>query len=170
MDDAAFRAAEEPLERAIRGVVQDVVLTVAIQDVELAIGAVQCPRGTVIRLLGVFAGIRRQAPFAELLAGEGEPRHRVQAEVGDEECVLIAMTRERETVRAGELRPRPFVRQLTGVVVEDDVVRDVVGQQDDLSVSRAGEPVAIVDRRLVIEHAPAGDDAILEVALAEDFG
>ena len=80
------------------------------------------------------------------------------------------MTRERETVRAGEFRASPFVRQLTGVVVEDDVVRDVVGQQDDLSVGRAGEAVAVVDGRLFVEHAPAGNDAILEVALAEDFG
>ena len=80
------------------------------------------------------------------------------------------MTRERETVRAGEFRPRPLVRQFAGFVVEDDVVGDVIGQQDDVSVGRAGEPVAIVDRRLLVEHAPAGNDAILEVALAEDFG
>jgi len=62
------------------------------------------------------------------------------------------------------------VRQFAGFVVEDDVVGDVVGQEDDVPVGRAGEAVAVIDGRLFVEHAPTGDDAILEVALAEDFG
>jgi hypothetical protein len=35
-----------------------------------------------------------------------------------------------------------------------------------VSIGRAGETVAVIDRRLVIEHAPTRDDPIPEVALA----
>ena len=109
-------------------------------------------------------------PFAEHLAGEGELRDRVEVEVGDEEGFRLRGADERESVGAGELRPRPLVRQFARFVVEDDVVGDVIGQKDDVSVVRAGEAMAVVDRGLRVEHAPARDDPIPEVALAEHFG
>ena len=169
MDNPTFGSAEEALEGAVRGVVQDVILAVAIEDIELAVGAVERPRRTIVGLLGVLARIGREVPFAELFAEGREFTYRMQIEVGDEERGFITMQGERESVGARKFRPGPLVHQFAGVVVEDDVVADVICQQDDLSVGRAGEAVAIVDRRLVIEHAPAGNDAILEVALAEDF-
>jgi hypothetical protein len=109
-------------------------------------------------------------PFAELFAEGREFAYRMQIEVGDEERGFITMQGEREPVGTGKFRPHPLVHQFAGVVVEDDVVGDVVGQEYDVSIGRSGEAVAIIDRRLFVEHAPAGNDAILEIALAEDFG
>ena len=94
----------------------------------------------------------------------------MEVEVGDEEGFGLRGADERESVRAGKFGAGPLMHQLAAFVVDDDIIGDVVGQQHDVTVGRAGESVAVVDRRLRVEHAPAGHDAILEVTLAEDFG
>lgn len=71
---------------------------------------------------------------------------------------------------AWEFRAGPFVCQLPRIVIEENVVGCVVCQEHDVVVCRAGKAVAIVDWGVSIERTPAGDDAILEVALAEHLG
>jgi len=168
VDDAALGAAEDAAEFSVGAVVDDVVAAVAIEDVELAVGQVERPRRAILVFLLVFAGGRGPVPLVEERAVEGGLGDAVGGEVGDEENFAVALGDERRAVGAGE-GGAPLVDEATGAVVDDDVVRRVVGEENDVAGAIAGEAVAVVDGSGGrIEDAPAGDDAVAEVALAEE--
>ena len=88
-------------------------------------------------------------------------------EVGEEEDFAGAFGDEGEAVGAGK-PGAPFVHEPALAVVDDDVVGRVIREQNDVAGAVAGEAVAVFDGRGGVEHAPAGDDAVTEIALAED--
>jgi len=57
--------------------------------------------------------------------------------------------------------------EAAGAVVDDDVVGDVIGEENDVAGAVAGEAVAILHGRIGAEDAPAGDDAVAEITLAK---
>ena len=57
--------------------------------------------------------------------------------------------------------------EAAGAVVDDDVVGDVIGKENDVAGAVAGEAVAILHGRIGAEDAPAGDDAVAKITLAE---
>ena len=58
--------------------------------------------------------------------------------------------------------------EATGAVIDDDVVGGVIGEKNDVAGAVAGEAMAVVDGRGGIKDAPAGNDAVAKLALAQD--
>ena len=69
-------------------------------------------------------------------------------------------------MRPGKLRA-PFVHQFAGLVVDDDVVRRVIGQQHDVAFGILDDPMAIIYGSFVIQHAPAWDHAVTMLAMPQ---
>ena len=58
--------------------------------------------------------------------------------------------------------------EAAGAVIDDDVIGGVIGEKNDVTGAVAGEAMAVVDGRGGIEDAPARNDAVAELALAQD--
>ena len=164
--DAALGAAEDAPEFSVGAVMEDVIFAVAIEDVELAVGQVQRPGRTIFLFLPVFSGGLRPTPLVERRAVERGFDDTMGREVGDEEDLAGAFSDEREAVGAGKLGA-PFVHEPAPAVVDDHVIGRVIREQNDVAGAVAGEAMAVFDGRRGVEHAPAGDDAVTEIALAE---
>ena len=167
MSDAALGAPKDAAEFPVRTVVDDIVATVTIEDVELAIRQVERPRRAILVCFVVFPCRFGPEPLIERGAIESGFLDAVGGEVGDKQNLARAFSDEGEAVRAGE-SSAPLVHEFPLPVVDDHVVGRVIRQQNDVAGAIAGEAVAIFDGRRGIEDAPARHDAVTEVALAEE--
>ena len=70
VSDAALGAAEDAAKFSVGTVVQDVIAAVTIEDVEAAVRPMECPRGTIVAFLCVFARADGESPFTEHFASE----------------------------------------------------------------------------------------------------
>ncbi len=58
--------------------------------------------------------------------------------------------------------------ELPGFVVDDHVVSGLVGEENNVAFAIGHDAVAVTDRRVVAEYAPAGNDTIAKLALAQE--
>ena len=173
MGDPTLLAAEEVDLFAVLVEVLDVVLAVAVEHEELAVVFVQRPGRAVLLRAVVLTGVLRPAPSLQHFAVERCLDDLAQTDVGDVEDLALVFTftlgLDRQAMGTGKVECPGTVEAAAIAVVDDDVVLDMVGQQDESPVCRLDNPVTVLDNRFVLfEHAPVLVDTVFEVAMTKD--
>lgn len=164
--DPSFRASEGVLEKTVRAVVQEVVFPVAIHHDERCVREVHRPRWLVFGVFCVLARLLGPRPFGECFTIERGLLDAMGGQIGDEKGFTALDGDEGESVGPRKTGS-PFIEQFPVRGIDEDVVRGVVCEKDDVLFAGDGDAVAVLDWGFLSEDAPLWDVAIPEIALAQ---
>jgi hypothetical protein len=144
---------------------ENVVASVSVECKKAAILEMERPRWFKFRRVWVvgFRGV----PFLEDFTIEGGFQDAMGCQAGEKEDFATGLFDKGKAMSAGE-SGAPFLEQFSGGVIDKNVVCGMIGEKDHVSFPCNHDPVTVFNGRIGSEYAPAGDNPIPEIALAED--
>lgn len=107
-------------------------------------------------------------PFRQLLPVQRCFHYDMRLQISDEEHLPLALPHKRKAVGPRKLSA-PFVDEFACLVVDDDVVGNVIGEQDDVALPATYDAVTVFDRCCAAQIAPVGNHPVTEITVAEDL-
>ena len=151
--DPTLRSTHHPLQFPLRVIAHHVVLAIPVQHPKSTIPQMQRPRRLELRLLRILPRRLRPPPLLQHLPVQRRLHHPMRLQADNEQHLQRPLRHNRKPMRTRKLSP-PLRHQLPRRIINDHVVRHMIRQQNQMPLPIPNDPMAILHRRLLIQHTP----------------